>query len=93
MENFLLSHPAVLESAVIGVPQPKWDERPLALIVLRKEYKNTSKEEVRSHLSKSFAKWQLPEEIIFVNSIPRTSVGKLNKKVMRMEYKDLYSKG
>ena len=91
MENFLLSHPAILESAVIGIPHPKWDERPLALIVLREEYKNTTKEEIHTHLSNSFAKWQLPEEILFVDSIPRTSVGKLNKKVMRMEYKDLYS--
>ncbi len=92
MENSLLSHPAVLESAVIGIPHPKWDERPLALIVLREEFKSTTKEEIGDHLSKTFAKWQIPNEILFVDSIPRTSVGKLNKKVMRMEYKDLYSK-
>ena len=92
MENSLLSHPAVLESAVIGIPHPKWDERPLALIILREEYKSTTNEEMREHLSKTFAKWQIPNEILFVDSIPRTSVGKLNKKAMRMEYKDLYSK-
>ncbi|KKK75589.1 hypothetical protein LCGC14_2872190, partial [marine sediment metagenome] len=92
MENSLLSHPAVLESAVIGILHPKWDERPLALIILREEYKSTTNEEMREHLSKTFAKWQIPNEILFVDSIPRTSVGKLNKKAMRMEYKDLYSK-
>jgi len=92
MENSLLSHPAILESAVIGIPHPKWDERPLALIILRKEFKSTTKEEIREHLSKTFAKWKIPNEILFVDSIPRTSVGKLNKKVMRIEYKDLYSK-
>ena len=92
MENALVSHPAVLEAAVIGIPHSKWDERPLALIVLRDEFKAVSKEEIKEHLAKVFAKWQLPDEILFIESIPRTSVGKLNKKVMRNEYKDLYLK-
>jgi fatty-acyl-CoA synthase len=90
MENTLVSHPAVLEAAVIGISHPKWDERPLALIVLRDEFKTVSKEEINTHLAKDFAKWQIPDEILFVESIPRTSVGKLNKKVMRDKYKDLY---
>ena len=92
MENALVSHPGVLEAAVIGIPHPKWDERPLALVVLRDGFESVSKDEVREHLANIFAKWQLPDEILFVESIPRTSVGKLNKKAMRMEYKDLYSK-
>jgi len=92
MENTLVSHPAVLEAAVIGIPHKKWDERPLALIVLRDEFKTVSKEEIRLHLTKTFAKWQIPDEILFLESIPRTSVGKLDKKVMRNEYKDLYIK-
>ena len=92
MENTLISHPSVFEAAVIGVPHPKWDERPLALIVLREGFESVSKDEIREHLAKTFAKWQLPDEILFVESIPRTSVGKLNKKVMRMEYNDLYFK-
>ena len=92
MENTLISHPSVFEAAVIGVPHPKWDERPLALIVLREGFESVSKVEIREHLAKTFAKWQLPDEILFVESIPRTSVGKLNKKVMRMEYNDLYFK-
>ena len=92
MENSLVSHPGVLEAAVIGIPHPKWDERPLALVVLREEFKSINKEEIHGYLSKTFAKWQLPEKILFVDSIPRTSVGKLNKKVMRVEHKDLYTK-
>ncbi len=92
MENSLVSHPGVLEAAVIGIPHPKWDERPLALVVLREGCESMSKEEIHQHLAKTFAKWQLPEEILFVDSIPKTSVGKLNKKVMRIEYQDLYTK-
>jgi fatty-acyl-CoA synthase len=92
MENALVSYPAVLEAAVIGISHPKWDERPLALIVLRDEFKSVSKDEIHKHLAKTFAKWQIPDEILFVESIPRTSVGKLNKKVMRDDYKDLYLK-
>jgi len=92
MENVLVSHPAVLEAAVIGIPHPKWDERPLALIVLRDEFKTVSNEEIQEYLAKTFAKWQIPDEILFIESIPRTSVGKLNKKVMREDYKDLYIK-
>ncbi|MFX0136635.1 MAG: long-chain-fatty-acid--CoA ligase [Candidatus Hodarchaeota archaeon] len=92
MENAIVSHPSVLEAAVIGIPHPKWDERPLALIVLREGFESVSKDDIHEHLAKIFAKWQLPDEILFVETIPRTSVGKLNKKVMRMEYKDLHSK-
>ncbi len=92
MENSLVSHPGVLEAAVIGIPHPKWDERPLALVVLREGFRSINKEEIFGHLTKTFAKWQLPEEILFVESIPRTSVGKLDKKTMRIQYQDLYTK-
>jgi fatty-acyl-CoA synthase len=92
MENAIVSHPSVLEAAVVGISHPKWDERPLALIVLREGFESVSKDDIHEHLAKIFAKWQLPDEILFVETIPRTSVGKLNKKVMRMEYKDLYTK-
>jgi len=91
LENTLVSHPSILEAAVVGIHHPKWDERPLALIVLREGFESVNKDEIHEHLSKIFAKWQLPE-ILFVDSIPRTSVGKLNKKAIRMEYKDLYKK-
>lgn len=92
MENVLVSHPGVLEAAVVGLPHPKWDERPLALVVLREGFESTTKEQFFEYLSKSFAKWQVPDEILFVQSIPRTSVGKLDKKVIRDQYSNLYSK-
>jgi fatty-acyl-CoA synthase len=92
MENVLISHSGVLEVAVIGIPHPKWEERPLALIVLREGFESVNEEEIREHLLKSFAKWQLPDKILFVKSIPRTSVGKLDKKVMREKYKNIYQK-
>jgi fatty-acyl-CoA synthase len=91
MENELVSHPAVLEAAVTGVSHPKWEERPIALVVIREEQEGeVSKEDLRAHLGKKFAKWQLPDEILFVDDIPKTSVGKLNKKVIRGQYKDIY---
>jgi len=91
MENTLMSHTSILEAAVVGIPHPKWEERPLALVVLREGFESIDEEEIRHYLTKNFAKWQLPDKIIFVDSIPRTSVGKLNKKVMRMEYKGIYN--
>ena len=86
-----MSHANILEAAVIGIPHSKWEERPLALVVLRVGFESIDEDEIRQYLAKNFAKWQLPDKILFVNSIPRTSVGKLNKKVMRMEYKDIYN--
>jgi fatty-acyl-CoA synthase len=92
MENEIMSHPGVLEAAVVGVAHPKWEERPLALVVLRPEaLERVNADEIRSHLSKKFAKWQLPETVMFVDSIPKTSVGKINKKVIREEHKDTYA--
>ena len=92
MENVLVSHLGVLEAAVVGIPHPKWDERPLALIVLREGYESVNQNEIHEHLTKVYAKWQLPDKILFVDSLPRTSVGKLDKKVMRNEYKNIYLK-
>ncbi|MGV6872592.1 long-chain-fatty-acid--CoA ligase [Pseudochelatococcus sp. B33] len=90
MENALVGHPAVLEAAVIGVQHPKWQERPLALVVL-KPGEEASAEDLREHLLGSFAKWQLPDEILFLDRIPRTSVGKFDKKVIRTVYADRYT--
>ncbi|MBW1988280.1 MAG: long-chain fatty acid--CoA ligase [Deltaproteobacteria bacterium] len=92
MENELVGHPAVLEAAVVGVPHPKWEERPLAMVRLREGARATA-DELREHLSKIFAKWQLPDEILFVEEIPKTSVGKINKKEIRHEYAGIYKKG
>jgi fatty-acyl-CoA synthase len=91
MENEIMSHPDVREAAVVGVAHPQWEERPLALVVLREEAKGTGSEEViREHLGKAFAKWQLPDKVLFVDQIPKTSVGKIDKKIIRAEYKEVY---
>jgi len=96
LENFLMTHPYVLEATVVGVPHPKWGERPLAFVVLRQEAKskdlNEVKEELRSHLLKRFAKWQLPDDFIFLDEIPKTSVGKFKKEELRKKYQDYYMK-
>jgi fatty-acyl-CoA synthase len=94
MENYLMAHPYVLEATVVGIPHPRWEERPLALVILKKEYKDKPTQEIerelKEHLSKRFAKWQLPDKILFVEEIPKTSVGKFDKKVIREQYKNLY---
>ena len=91
MENEIIRHPAVLEATVVGVPHPKWDERPLAFVVLREEEKQAvSAQDIRDLLSETFAKWQLPDKVFFVDEIPKTSVGKYDKKVLRAEYKDIF---
>jgi len=92
MENETMAHPAVLEAAVTGVAHPKWEERPVCLVVLREEQKGkVTKEDIIAHLAKKFAKWQLPEAVMFVDAIPKTSVGKFDKKTIRLEYKDIYT--
>jgi fatty-acyl-CoA synthase len=89
MENALVGHPAILEAAVVGIPHPKWQERPLALVVLKPKCQ-VSVRELHEHLSRAFGKWQLPDQVIFVERIAKTSVGKINKKVIRDEYVGLY---
>jgi fatty-acyl-CoA synthase len=85
LENALMGHPAVKEAAVIGVPHPRWQERPLAAVVL-KDGAEASPEELRSYLAKSFAKWQLPDAFVFLEAIPRTSVGKFKKTALREQF-------
>ena len=85
LENMLMGHPAVKEAAVIGVPHPKWQERPLAAVVL-KDGATATPEELRAFLGKSFAKWQLPDAIVFMTEIPRTSVGKFKKTALRQQF-------
>jgi len=91
IENALVGHPAVREAAVVGIQHPRWQERPLALVVL-KPGQTATVAELHAHLLQSFAKWQLPDTVLFVSEIPKTSVGKLNKKVIRGAYADLYLK-
>ncbi len=88
LESAIMGHPAVLEATVIAVPHPKWQERPLALVVVRPNTEPPSKESIYHLLSAHFARWQLPNDIVFVDAIPKTSVGKFDKKVIRERYKD-----
>lgn len=85
LENTLMGHAAVREAAVIGVPHPKWQERPLAVVVL-KEGAMAQPEELRAFLSQKFAKWQLPDAFVFASELPHTSVGKLLKMKLREQY-------
>ena len=84
LENMLVAHPKVLEAAVIGVSHPKWMERPLACVVPRPEHRaSLTPAELIEFLRPQVAKFWLPDEVIFVDEIPKTSVGKLDKKVIR----------
>ncbi len=85
LENALMNHPAVQEAAVVGVPHPKWQERPLAVVVCRNGAQ-VGEAELRAFLAAKFAKWQLPEAIVFATEIPRTSVGKFLKSRLREQY-------
>jgi len=87
VENALVAHPAVQEAAVVAAPHPKWQERPLAAVVL-KEGCQVTPEELRSFLACKFAKWQVPDEFIFVASLPHTSTGKLLKSALRKQFQD-----
>ena len=87
LENALLAHPCVREAAVIAVPHPKWQERPVAIVVAD-ETRRPAPEELREFLSANFAKWQLPDDFIFVDELPHTSTGKLSKKELRRRYQN-----
>lgn len=89
MENLLMSHPLISEAAVVGLPHPKWQERPFVLIV-PVENAEVTLDDVRAHLSSAFATWQLPDTIEIVDEIPRTSVGKFDKKTVRTVYASTY---
>ncbi len=89
LETLLMSHPKVLEAVVIAVPHPKWVERPLACVVPKPEHKGTlTAEELTEFLRPQVAKWWLPDEIVFVEAIPKTGVGKFDKKVLREQFKN-----
>jgi fatty-acyl-CoA synthase len=89
LETALMGHPSVAEAAVIAVPHPKWDERPLAVVVL-KQGQAATPQELLKFLEPSFAKWWLPDKIEFASEIPRTSVGKFKKSVLRERYQSFY---
>jgi fatty-acyl-CoA synthase len=85
LENELMAHPDVVEAAVIGVAHPRWGERPLACVVVRPEAEATVSELV-AFLAGRVAKWWLPDDVVFVDEIPKTSVGKFDKKVLRARF-------
>jgi fatty-acyl-CoA synthase len=87
LENSLVAHPDVIEAAVVGVPDERWQERPLAVVIAR-EGSGVSATDLRNFLSDKVVRWWLPERWTFVDEIPRTSVGKYDKKTIRSRYAD-----
>ena len=87
LEHAIMEHPDVLEAAVIAVPDARWDERPLACVVLE-EGAGADAQALRDFLAGAVAKWQLPERWTFIGVVPKTSVGKFDKKVLRAQYAD-----
>ena len=90
LENALMGHPAVAEAAVVAVPHPKWLERPVAVVVL-KEGQTATEEELRSLLEAGFAKWWVPDAIVFAEAIPRTSTGKFLKSALRDDLRERFA--
>jgi acyl-CoA synthetase (AMP-forming)/AMP-acid ligase II len=87
VENEAVGCPGIAEAAVIAVAHPKWDERPL-LVAVKEESASVTKEDVIEHLKGTLAKWQLPDDVIFVDQLPHTATGKILKMKLRTEYKD-----
>ena len=87
LENLAVGHPKVAEAAVIGVRHPKWDERPLLVVVLKKDQK-ASKDEILDFMQGKIAKWWMPDDVAFVDEIPHTATGKIQKTVLRERFKD-----
>ncbi len=89
LENAIMAHPKVAEAAVIAVFHPKWQERPLACIATLPEYRGKlTKEEILEFLSSRVTKWWLPDDVVFIEAVPKTSVGKFNKRALREQFKD-----
>ncbi|WP_260284546.1 long-chain fatty acid--CoA ligase [Peribacillus aracenensis] len=91
IENALMAHDAIFEAAVIAVPHEKWQERPIACVVLKDAYKGqVSQENIIEFLMPQFAKWWLPDEVVFLDEIPKTGVGKFLKRALRDQLQDKY---
>jgi fatty-acyl-CoA synthase len=87
LENELMAHPLIREAAVIGVAHPRWSERPLACVVLEPGAE-LSRQDVLDYLAPRVAKWQLPDDVVFIDEVPKTSVGKFSKKTLRDRFAD-----
>jgi fatty-acyl-CoA synthase len=89
LENALMAHPKVMEAAVIAVAHPKWQERPLACVAPFPQFRDEiTKQEILDFLAPKVAKWWLPDDVVFIESVPKTSVGKFNKRALREQFKD-----
>jgi fatty-acyl-CoA synthase len=87
VEGLIMGYPKVLEACVVGLPHPKWDERPHAFVVPKPDFVGQiTQEEILDYLRPRVAKWWLPDEVVFIDAIPKTSVGKFDKKVLRSKY-------
>ena len=92
LEDILMQHEAVSEAAVIGIPNEKWGERPMALVVLKSDHVGkATTDDLKAHFMKhvdsgAISKWGVPDKVSFVDALPKTSVGKLNKRAMRQQF-------
>jgi fatty-acyl-CoA synthase len=87
LENEIMSHPKVAEAAVIAVPHPKWSERPLACVVVR-DGESLNRDELLDYLRERLTSWQVPDDVVFIDEVPKTSVGKFSKKTLRERFAD-----
>lgn len=85
LENAIMAHPKVAEAAVVAVYHPKWQERPLACVVPKPGAELTA-QEIQEHLRGRVADWWIPDDVVFIPEVPKTSVGKFDKKVLRTQY-------
>jgi fatty-acyl-CoA synthase len=89
LENAIMAHPKVAEAAIVGVFHPKWQERPLACVAPLPEFRDQiTKQEILDFLAPRVAKWWLPDDVVFIEAVPKTSVGKFNKRALREQFKD-----
>ncbi|MFN0073857.1 MAG: long-chain fatty acid--CoA ligase [Chloroflexota bacterium] len=89
IENHLMAHASVQEAAVIAVPHARWQERPVACVALRSQSAPVSEEDLKIFLSERIVGWWMPDRVVFIDEVPKTSVGKFDKKVLRARFKDL----
>ena len=87
LENIAVGHPSIVEAAVIAIAHPKWDERPLLVAVTQPDAK-ADKKEILDYIGERIAKWQLPDDVQFVDELPHGATGKLNKLKLREDFKD-----
>jgi fatty-acyl-CoA synthase len=87
LENIAVGHPKVAEAAVIGIRHPKWDERPLLVVVLKKD-QTASKDEILGFMQNKIAKWWMPDDVVFVDEIPHTATGKIQKITLREQFQN-----